>query len=401
MWHSANDKAGAFGWALNERMTASPIYLDNNATTPLDPRVLSRMDECWRNAFANPGSQHGFGRSARQVLEDSRESIASILHADPSELIFTSGGTESINAAVHGFTFGRRGVIAVTAGEHPATLRAAEKTFLQGCGIATLAVDSDGRLREDRLDQLPWDEVILVCVILAHNETGVIQDVRRLSELCRQHRVPLLLDAVQAVGKIPVDFHELGATALAFGAHKFHGPRGVGGLLLRQGTRLPALLEGGHQEHGRRAGTEPVPLIAGMAAALESWQSEFADRSGRVKSLRNRLQESLQTRCAPAIVHGHDSERLPNTLSIAFPGIPGEALLVNLHLAGLACSLGSTCASGAAEAAPSLLAMGIPIDVCKSSVRFSLSCQNTGAEISDAAERIVAVIERMRSEGVH
>ena len=171
--------------------------------------------------------------------------------------------------------------------------------------------------------------------------------------------------------------------------------------MLRQGNRLPALLEGGHQEHGRRAGTEPVPLIAGMAAALESWQSEFADRSARVKSLRDRLQESLQTRCAPAIVHGRDSERLPNTLSIAFPGIPGEALLVNLHLAGLACSLGSTCASGAAEAAPSLLAMGIPTEVCKSSVRFSLSCQNTGAEISDAAERIVAVIERMRSEGVH
>lgn len=382
-------------------MTDRPIYLDNNATTPLDPRVISRMDECWRTAFANPGSQHGFGRSARQVLEDSRESIASILHADPSELIFTSGGTESINAAVHGFTFGRRGVIGVTAGEHPATLRATEKTFLQGCGMATLSVDSDGRLRDDRLEQLPWSELILVCVILAHNETGVIQDVQRVSELCQQNRVPLLLDAVQAVGKIPVDFHELGATALAFGAHKFHGPRGVGGLLVRRGVKLPALLEGGHQEHGRRAGTEPVPLIAGMATALESWQSDFVGRSEQITRLRDRLQESLVSQCSPAIVHGDKADRLPNTLSIAFPGIPGEALLVNLHLAGIACSLGSTCASGAAEAAPSLLAMGIPAEVCKSSVRFSLSCQNTTQEIDNAIERILAVIERMRSEEVH
>ena len=381
-------------------MTASPIYLDNNATTPLDPRVLTRMNECWRTAFANPGSQHGFGRSARQVLEDSRESIASILHADPSELIFTSGGTESINAAIHGFTFGRRGLIGVTAGEHPATLRATEKTFLQGCGIATLSVDSDGRLQDDRLDLLPWSELILICLILAHNETGVIQNVQRLSELCQQHRVPLLLDAVQAVGKLPVSFHQLGATALAFGAHKFHGPRGVGGLLLQRGIKLPALLEGGHQEHGRRAGTEPVPLIAGMATALESWHSESTERAAKILTLRDRLQESLVARCDPAIVHGRNADRLPNTLSIAFPGIPGEALLVNLHLAGIACSLGSTCASGAAEAAPSLLAMGIPAEVCKSSVRFSLSCQNTQAEIDDAAERIVAVIERMRSDGV-
>lgn len=381
-------------------MTVRPIYLDNNATTPLDPAVLMRMDECWKTAFANPGSQHTFGQSARRVLEDSRESIAEILTADPSELIFTSGGTESINAAIHGFTYGRRGVIGLTAGEHPAVQRAAERTLLHGCGLTTLAVDSDGRLIEEQLNRLPWTELILVCVILAHNETGVIQDVRRLSDLCLHHRVPLLLDAVQAVGKIPVNFRELGATALAFGAHKFHGPRGVGGLLLRIGTKQPALLEGGHQEHGRRAGTEPVPLIAGMATALKSWQSESEVRAERLQNLRHRLEELLLSTCAPAVVHGRNADRLPNTLSIAFPGIPGEALLVNLNLAGIACSLGSTCASGAAEAAPSLLAMGISPDVCKSSVRFSLSCHNTDSEIDEAAKSIIDVVARMRSNGV-
>jgi cysteine desulfurase len=379
-------------------LSARPIYLDNNATTPLDARVLQRLNECFLAAFANPGSAHSFGRAARQILEDSRESIADILKADASELIFTSGGTESINMAVHGFTAGRKGLIACTDGEHPATLEACTNAALTGMERVSIPVDSEGRIKTESLSGLPWKDLRLVCLILAHNETGVIQDVTVLSRLCQQHGVPLLLDAVQAVGKMSVDFRATGAAAVAFGAHKFHGPRGTGGLLLRRGIKLPPLLAGGHQESGRRAGTEAVPLIAGMARALELWRDEATERSGAMRSLRDQLQGALLQQCAPAVVHGFHADRLVNTLSIAFPGVPGEALLVNLHLAGVACSLGSTCASGSMEPAKALLAMGVDPGICKSSVRFSISCQNTTIEIEDAVQRISSVVTRMRNE---
>lgn len=375
---------------------SSRIYLDNNATTAILPEVADAMSAAWQNAYANPGSQHSFGRDSRRVLEDSRESIARILQAEPSEVVFTSGGTESINAAIHGLTLGRRGAIALTAGEHPATTAACEQARQQGMRVQHLPVDAAGRLQTEAYESLPWDDLRLVCVILAHNETGVIQDVRPLSDLCEQHKVPLLIDAVQAVGKIPVSFRELRATALAFGAHKFHGPRGVGGLLLRRGVQLPPFLHGGHQESGRRAGTEPVPLVAGMAQALECFDQAREKRQRYTEALRNQLQQALVEQCAPAIVHGANASRLPNTLSIAFPGLTGEALLVNLDLEGVACSLGSTCSSGSAEAAPALLAMGIDPDICTSSVRFSVGCLNTAEEIPEAVRRITDVVKRLR-----
>lgn len=374
------------------------IFLDNNATTLILPAVAEAMSVAWQTAFANPGSQHGFGRDARRVLEDSREDIARILDADASEIVFTSGGTESINTAIHGLTQGRTGTIALTAGEHPATTAACKAVQERGLQTVDLPVDGNGNLVADAWPDLPWDSLQLVCVILAHNETGVIQDLKALGDLCEQHSVPLLIDAVQAVGKIPVSFRDLKATALAFGAHKFHGPRGIGGLVIRDGVKIPAFLEGGHQESGRRAGTEPVPLIAGMAAALRAFEAGGRDRIASIQMLRNQLETLLMESCAPIVIHGACANRLPNTLSIAFPGVDGEAMLVNLDLAGVACSLGSTCASGSAEPAPSLLAMGIEPDICTSSVRFSLSSLTTEEEVRDAAERIADVVRRLRCD---
>ena len=373
------------------------IYLDNNATTLILPDVAEAMADAWQTAFANPGSQHGFGRDARRVLEDSRDDIAGILDATPSEVVFTSGGTESINTAIHGLTQGRTGTIALTAGEHPATTAACKAVKERGLQTVDLPVDGDGNLVAAAWPELPWDSLQLVCVILAHNETGVIQDLSELGQLCEQHQVPLLIDAVQAVGKIPVSFRGLRATALAFGAHKFHGPRGIGGLVIRESVRIPAFLEGGHQESGRRAGTEPVPLIAGMAAALRAFESGGKDRMEKIQARRDQLQSLLAESCAPVVVHGVEANRLPNTLSIAFPGADGEAMLVNLDLAGVACSLGSTCASGSAEPAPSLLAMGIAPDVCTSSVRFSLSVLTTEDEVREAAGRIAEVVGGLRA----
>ncbi|MCH8828734.1 MAG: cysteine desulfurase [Planctomycetes bacterium] len=379
-------------------MTQSPtrIYLDNNATTKPFPEVVDVMSRHFRDAFGNPGSRHAEGRAARRVLEDARESMAEILDADPKEIIFTSSGTESSNLAIFGLANGKPGTIALTAGEHPATVESCQHLRKQGWKLRDLTVDRDGLLIPEQYADLPWNDLKLVTVILAHNETGVIQDMRPLSDMCRKQGVPLHLDAVQAVGKIPVRFHELGATSLALGAHKFHGPRGIGALLLKEGVMLSPYLFGGHQEAGRRPGTEPVALIAGMAKALEIWHADRTQRMQRIRDLRDRLQNGLSERCAPAPLNGSLEKRLPNTLNISFPGVEGEALLIALDLDGIACSLGSTCASGSAEPAPALAAMGCPVELARSAVRFSVSCDNTVEEIDAAIQRIGDVCERLR-----
>ncbi|MBC7817741.1 MAG: cysteine desulfurase, partial [Planctomycetaceae bacterium] len=349
------------------------IYLDNNATTRPWPEVIETVAYHLQHSYANPGSRHAEGRQARKVLESSRETIASILGAQPDEVIFTSGGTEASNLALFGAANSMTpGTIALTAGEHPATIESCKSLKPRGWELTVLPVDHEGRLlplecgvsaplwiaAKERGDAPPHSKVKLATVILAHNETGVIQDARLLAAICREHGVFCHIDAVQAVGKIDVGFAELGATSLAFGAHKFHGPRGIGGLLLRKGATLAPFEFGGHQESGRRPGTEMVALAAGMAKALELWHRDRHDRTARLKEFRDRLEAGLLDRFPWAVVNGSREHRLPNTLNIAFPGLDGEAILVNLDLEGIACSLGSTCASGSAEPAPALVAMG-------------------------------------------
>ncbi len=375
------------------------IYLDNNATTRPWPDVIKTVAYHLEHTDANPGSRHAEGRQARKVLESARETIASILGADPSEVIFTSGGTEASNLALFGAANAMSpGTIALTAGEHPATMETCRALVGRGWRLDFLPVDRDGRLLPLACgDASPHSKECKICtVILAHNETGVIQDVQPLAELCRKNNVFFHIDAVQAVGKIDVHFGELGATSLAFGAHKFHGPRGIGGLLLRKGATLAPLEFGGHQESGRRPGTELVALAAGMAKALELWHHERDERTARLKELRDRLEAGLLDRCPWAVVNGSHDHRLPNTLNIAFPGCDGEAILVSLDLEGIACSLGSTCASGSAEPAPALVAMGVPPEVYKASVRFTVGLWNTLAEMDDAIDRISRVINRLR-----
>ncbi len=375
-----------------------PIYLDNNATTRPWPDVVETMSRHMTDSFANPGSRHSLGRKARRVLEDARESMAEILGAGPKEIVFTSGGTESTNSAVFGLTGGDPGKIALTQGEHPATLECChwlEKH--RGWKQIVLKVNPEGRLLTNQFENLSWNELRLVTVILAHNETGVIQDLAPLAERCRKHHVPLHVDAVQAVGKIPVNFRELGATALSLARTEFHGPRGIGALLLTEGVELSPWLFGGHQEQGRRPGTECVALIAGMAKALELWHADAEHRTARVGALRDRLQKGLEENCPPVEVNGSQEHRLPNTLNISFPGLDGEALLVALDLEGVACSLGSTCASGSMEPAPALVAMGVGEDRSRSAVRFSAAFDNTEDEITEAVSRITTVVNRLRA----
>ena len=372
---------------------AALIYFDNNATTPVLPEVVEVVARVMLDCFGNPGSPHRAGRKARQVLEASREAIAGWLVAEPKELIFTSGGTEANNLALRGLTHGLSGTIALSPGEHPSSLEVCRAPAMRAWNLHKFPVDQHGQITSCEMPA----ETRLAAVILAHNETGVIQKVRPLAEACRAHGVALHLDGVQAVGKIAVSFHDLDATTLSFGAHKFHGPRGVGGLLVRDGTRLTPLMRGGHQEFERRPGTEPVALVAGMAKALELACVARDERTQFVTGLRDRLQAALIEVCPPAIVNGAGTARLPNTLNISFPGVDGEALLVALDLEGVCCSLGSTCASGSAEPAPILVAMGLTPDLYRSAVRFSLSILNTQAEIDDAARCIARVVARLRN----
>ena len=374
-----------------------PIYLDHNATAPMRPEVVDEVARVSRDAFGNPGSRHAAGRAARKVLEDARERTAGILGATRTEVIFTSGGTESINVALRGLCTAADGWIASPEGEHPATEEAIATLTGRGLRRLILPLDQRGRLNTDAFDQIPWPDIRLVTLLLAHNETGVIQETLPVAERCREYRIPLHLDAVQAVGKVPVNFHALDATALSLGAHKFYGPRGIGALLLKEGTRLKPLLVGGHQEQGRRAGTECVALAAGMARALELWHADQAAIAAKLAALRDQLHEGLISACPPVVLIGHDQHRLPNTLSLAFPSCDGEALLVALDLAGVCCSLGSTCASGAAETSPILKAMSVPDDLHRSCLRLSVGIGNTPEEIDLSVGRIAEVVRQLRS----
>lgn len=371
------------------------IYLDNNATTAIDPEVLEEMGRVARLAPGNPGSQHAAGRKARQILEQARETIAAILHAKPDEVIFTSGGTESSNLAIRGLTEGRCGTVLLPPGEHPATERVVSKLIEEGWKRRSLSLDQMGRLNPEELANVSLDNVKLVTSILAHNETGVIHNLLPLTERCRAAGIPVHVDAVQAVGKIDVNFQELGATTLAAAAHKFHGPRGIGVLLVREGTRLVPQLHGGFQEQSLRPGTEPVMLAAGMAFALKKWHDDRVARTETMRQLRDRLQEGLLKAYPKAVVNGDASHRLPNTLHMAFPGCDSQALLVALDLAGICCSLGSACASGSTEPSPVLLGMGLSDEIVKSSLRLSVSKDNTPEEINRAIEIIGRTVSRM------
>ena len=373
------------------------IFLDNNSTTqPLD-EVVDLVAEQYRTHYANPGSAHAEGRQARRILEDAREQIASLLGSKPQEIIFTSGGTEAINLAIQGFLTGTPGKVALTEGEHPATVNTIRRLAPRGIKQSLLKIGTDGRIDQGQLSQLDWERIQLVTIILAHNETGVIQEIAPIAALCEENAVPLHLDCVQAIGKIPFNFHESGATAISLAAHKFHGPRGVGALIVKEGARLLPQIAGGHQERGRRAGTEPVALAAGMAHALKCNIRDQESCAQNTAALRDRLQQGLSELCAPVVVNGSQQHRLPNTLNISFPGLDGEALLISLDLAGISCSLGSACASGSRDPAPVLLAMSCEETVYRSAVRLSLSLLNTSEEIEEAIRRISRVVNQMRA----
>jgi cysteine desulfurase len=377
------------------------IYLDNNATTPLLPAVWEAMRPFFLTHPGNPASAHHAGRRARQALEEARERTAALLDAHPDEVIFTSGATEANNLALFGLAGSPPGQLITTLIEHPSVVEPLRRLEEAGFTVDRLPVDAAGVVRAAALPALLRPETRLVSVMLVNNETGAIQPVQELIHQVagRLPQVAFHCDAVQAVGRMPVRFHELGVTALTLSAHKFHGPKGVGALLLRRGASLTPQLWGGHQQRGRRPGTEPVALAVGLAAALEQWQQEHAPRWQKVQRLRARFWERLQE-AAPLVLNGPATDGMPHTVNVSFPGCRAELLLMALDLAGVCCSTGSACSSGSLLPSPVLQAMGVPEDVLHSAMRFSLSPLLSEEEVDEAARRITAAVARLRRQAL-
>lgn len=379
-------------------MSPPLIDLDANSTTRPHSEVVEAVARAMTDCHGNPGSSHAFGRAARRLLEESRESIAHALGALPGEVIFTSGGTEANNLAVLGIPRGAVGEVWSTPGAHPSISGPLSRLAERGLEVHAWPVDADGQLLSEAVDATHWSRVRFVSVMLAHNETGVIQDVAQVAARCAEHGVPWHVDAVQAVGKMHVNFRQLDATSMSIAAHKLHGPRGIGALIVKTGLPLVRLMEGGHQEAGRRPGTESSAFAAGFARAVELWMRDVDQRRRALAELRDRLESILVARCAPVRVLGAAADRLPNTLNMRFIDADGEAVLLGLDLAGVAASLGSACASGSAEPSPIHLAMGMTSRESRETVRFSVSAMNTPAEIDQAVERIASVVARVRRQ---
>jgi cysteine desulfurase len=384
------------------------VYLDYNATTPVDPAVLEAMLPYLRDNFGNAGSVHTPGQRARAGVDAARESVAALIGAKPSEIVFTSGGTEADNLAIFGSVAGsgaastkaRKHVI-TTAIEHHAILHSCEELERQGIEVTVVPVstarESQGVVDPEEIRRALRPETVLITVMHANNELGVIQPIEEIARIAADAGVRFHCDAVQSAGKVPLDVNRLGVDLLAISAHKFCGPKGVGALYVRTGTALAPRFYGGHAERDRRPGTENVPGIIGIGKAAELARKLLADDGARIRSLRDRLEAALLEKIPAANVNGDTSHRVPNTTNMSFPGAGGEALLISLDLQGIACSTGAACSSGSTEPSHVLLAAGLSRDDARSSLRFSLGRPTTSEEIDYAISVVPNVVERIRA----
>ena len=381
------------------------IYLDNNATTRIDPSVIDRMHELMTMRLANASSQHSAGRHARQIVEQARESIlrdcGGRIHGMASDqLLFTSGGTESNNLAILGLSENRPGAIVLSSIEHPSVLAAAEYARSQGREIRYLPCSTSGVVCLDPLEewlssQSTHGPIALVSLMLANNETGVWQPVARAAEMCRQSGVWLHTDAVQVLGKSEMNFARLGVDAMTITAHKLHGPVGIGALILRNGVTVSPQTFGGFQQLGLRPGTEMPVLAGGFEVAVANAQSRLAERVATMQRLRDALQANILAAFPRAVAVGAASDRLPHTLSISFPGVDRQALQLALDMAGIACSTGSACASGSSQPSHVLEAMHLDASTVSGGIRLSVSAETLMSEIDEAVAALATIVPRL------
>jgi cysteine desulfurase len=379
-------------------MTIRTVYADNNATTRVAPEVLEAMLPFFKEQFGNPSSMHYLAKPAEEAITQAREQVACLLNADPSEIVFTSCGTESDNAAIRGVlaALPHKKHIITTRVEHPAVRNVCQYLGKNGYRVTELSVDKTGQIDLDELRETLDDDTALVSIMWANNETGVIFPVREIADMVKSRGALLHCDAVQAAGKLPVDLRTVNIDLLSISGHKLHAPKGIGVLYIRKGTYFAPLMIGGHQEKGRRAGTENVPYIVGLGKACELALEQMEDEQTRVKSLRDRLEQELLEKALDASVNGDPTNRLPNTTSISFKYIEGEAILLMLSAEGIAASSGSACTSGSLEPSHVLRAMGVPFTRVHGSIRFSLSRYNSAEDITYIVEKMVPIARRLR-----
>ena len=379
-------------------------YLDHAATTPVLPEVTELMVDVLREDFGNPSSVHGYGRRAKELVEDARERVAGAIGARPDEIVFTGGGTEADNLALTGAAAKLRGNgnhIVVSAFEHHAVLDAVAALESYGFEVTKAPVDGEGIVDPDSIAGLVKPSTILVSVMAVNNEIGTVQDVTSIAAAVRSANPNTVIhtDAVQALGNIPVDVHAWGVDLAAFAAHKLGGPKGVGALFVRSGIAIEPLLRGGGQERGLRSGTLNVPGIAGFGLAAEIAAKEVDEKSERLRSLRDRLLTGMREAIPDVVVNGHVERRVACNLNVCIPGTEGETLLLLLDRAGIACSSGSACASGALDPSHVLLAIGTPKALAKGSLRFSLGRSSTAEDINAVLGALPGVVAQARRAG--
>lgn len=373
-------------------------YFDNNATTPLDPRVREAMITALNDDHGNPSSAHRWGREARRALETARAQVADLLGAEQAEVVFTSSGTESNNMVIYaaGRSAGIRGHLITTTLEHPSVHAAVTRMKESGMEVTSVRPDASGVIQPEAIEAALRDDTKLVCLMLANNEVGTIQPVSQVAAICRSRGVPVLCDAAQAVGKIPVQVRELGVDFLVLGGHKFHAPLGAAALWIRQGAKMESLLVGAHQEGGRRAGTENVPAAVGLGKAAELAAAELDERHARLLKLRTRFEQGLEA-IPNTIVHSKDAPRVPHTTHVAFPGLLGYDLMMRLAESDFAVSLGAACMSSGAKPSPVLVQMGVAAEESMASLRVSFGIFNTAEEVDSFLQTLVSEVASLRA----
>lgn len=372
-------------------------YLDNNATTMVAPEVYAEMEPYFGRYFGNPSSMHSFGAQVKKHVDVARQRVAALLGADPWEIIFTAGGSEADNHAIRGALEaappGRQHII-TTRVEHPAVLETFRYLAKRGYRVTELGVDADGALDLAELDSALTHDTALVSIMWANNETGVVFPMEEIAPLVKSRGAVLHTDAVQTAGKLAMDVSTTPVDLVAVSGHKFHAPKGIGALYIRRGTKIVPLIHGGHQEHGRRAGTENVPGIVGLGKAAELAREQVEGGEEAIRALRDRLEREVLATCSGARVNG--KARVPNTTNVSFEYIEGESILLMLDDVGVAASSGSACASGSLEPSHVLRAMGVPFTAVHGSVRFSLSRYTTAADIDHTLEHLPRIVNRLR-----
>ena len=374
------------------------VYVDNNATTQVAPEVLEEMLPYFHDLYGNPSSMHSFGGQVGAKLKEARQKMASLIGATPDEILVTSCGSESDNTAIRATleSYPDKKHIITTRVEHPAILNLCEYLAENGYRITFLPVDRQGRLNPEDLYNSLSDNTAIVSIMWANNETGVIFPIEEMARVVRERGVVFHTDAVQAVGKIPINVQQVPVDMLSLSGHKLHGPKGIGALYIRKGTKFSPFLIGGHQERGRRGGTENVASIIGLGKACELAAKHIGEENERVKHLRDKLENEILKRVPNAMVNGDRERRLPNTTNISFEYVEGEAILLMMNELGICASSGSACTSGSLEPSHVLRAMGVPFTAAHGSIRFSLSIYNTEEEIDFIVEQLPPIIERLR-----